>query len=113
LSTEGRVESLSEEAVSLRAPFAGSKVIVPKHVVHRSFPSETVVLNLQTGKYHGLNPTAGAMLDALESTGSVAGASAEVAERFDLSQEAVEEDICRLCEALLERGLIGLDDEAQ
>jgi hypothetical protein len=104
---------MSEEAVSLRAPFAGARVVVPQHVVHRSFPSETVVLNLQTGKYHGLNPTAGAMLDALESTGSVADASAEVADRFDLSQEMVEEDVCRLCDALLERGLIGLDNEAQ
>lgn len=101
---------MSEDAISLRASFDGTKVVVPQHVVHRNFPSETVVLNLRTGKYHGLNPTAGAMLDALESTGSVAGASAEVAGRFDLSQDVVEEDVCRLCEALLERGLIGLDD---
>jgi hypothetical protein len=102
---------MTEDAISLRASFAETKVIVPQHVVHRSFPSETVVLNLQTGKYHGLNPTAGAMLDALDSTGSVADASAEVAGRFELPQEAVEEDVCRLCEALLERGLIGLDDD--
>lgn len=102
---------MSEEAVSLQAPFTGAKVVVPSHVVHRSFPSETVVLNLQTGKYHGLNPTAGAMLDALKSTGSIVDASAEVAERFDLSQEMVEEDVVRLCAALLERGLIGLDNE--
>jgi hypothetical protein len=102
---------MSKDAISLRAPFAGTRVTVPRHVVHRSFPSETVVLNLQTGKYHGLNPTAGAMLDALASTGSVADASAEVAARFELSQDVVEEDVCRLCEALLERGLIGLDDD--
>ena len=102
---------MSEEAVSLRAPFAGAKVIVPRHVVHRSFPSETVVLNLQTGKYHGLNPTAGAMLDALKSSGSIVDASAEIADRFDLPQETVEDDVFHLCAALLERGLIGLDDE--
>ena len=40
-----------------------SKVTRPQHVVYRSFPSETVVLNLQTGSYHGLNATAGRMLD--------------------------------------------------
>ena len=103
---------MSKEAVSLQAPFNGAKVTVPSHVVHRSFPSETVVLNLQTGKYHGLNPTAGVMLDAIASSGSIADASAEVADRFELPQETVEEDVVRLCEALLERGLIGLDDEA-
>jgi hypothetical protein len=102
---------VTEDAISLRAPFTGAKVVVPRHVVHRCFPSETVVLNLQTGKYHGLNPTAGAMLDALESTGSIADASAEVAGRFDLPQDTVEEDVFRLCAALLERGLIGLDDD--
>ncbi len=104
---------MSEEAVSLRTPFTGAKVIVPRHVVHRSFPSETVVLNLQTGKYHGLNPTAGVMLDALKSNGSIIAASAEVADKFDLPQETVEEDVFRLCAALLERGLIGLDDEGR
>ena len=35
------------------------KVRVPRHVVHRDFPAQTVILNLETGKYHGLNPTAG------------------------------------------------------
>jgi hypothetical protein len=36
---------------------------LPQHVVHRSFVAETVVLNLQTGKYHGLNPVGGRMLE--------------------------------------------------
>jgi DNA-binding CsgD family transcriptional regulator len=43
-----------------------TRVRVPQHVVHRAFPARTVVLNLETGKYHGLNPTAGRMLTALE-----------------------------------------------
>ena len=34
-------------------------VKLPQHVVYRDFVSETVLLNIQTGKYHGLNPTAG------------------------------------------------------
>lgn len=101
---------MGKDVISLRESFSEAKVVMPRHVVHRSFPTETVVLNLQTGKYHGLNPTAGAMLDALEKTGSVSDASVEVADMYDLTEEAVEEDICRLCEALLERGLIGLDD---
>ena len=30
------------------------KLRVPDHVVYRSFPGETVALNLNTGRYHGL-----------------------------------------------------------
>ena len=52
------------------------------HVVYRSFPSETVVLNLQTGKYHGLNATAGSMLEALQQASCIRDAVAAVAEDY-------------------------------
>lgn len=32
---------------------------VPDHVVYRAFVDETVVLNLDTGRYHGLNAVGG------------------------------------------------------
>lgn len=32
-----------------------SQARVPRHVVYRDFVNETVVLNLETGTYHGLN----------------------------------------------------------
>ncbi len=102
---------MAENATSLQDRFEGTKVVVPQHVVHRNFPAETVVLNLQTGKYHGLNPTAGAMLDALERSGSIEEAGAEVADQYELPAEAVEEDIRLLCASLLERDLIELDKE--
>ncbi len=44
---------------------------MPAHVVYREFPAEVVLLNLQTGRYHGLNPTAGRMLRALEERGLI------------------------------------------
>lgn len=82
---------------------------MPQHVVHRSFPTETVVLNLQTGKYHGLNPTAGRMLEVLVAEGSPRASAAAVAEEYEQPVEATERDICDLCKALLERGLIEID----
>lgn len=86
-----------------------SKVKVPQHVVYRSFPSETVVLNLETGKYHGLNATAGRMLEALEQAACVRDAAAALAESYEQSQSVVERDLCVLCQSLLERGLIETD----
>lgn len=84
-------------------------VSVPQHVVHRNFPSETVVLNLQTGKYHGLNPTAGRMLEALAEEGSVRAAAALVAAEYAQPLATAERDACDLCGALLERGLVEID----
>jgi Coenzyme PQQ synthesis protein D (PqqD) len=86
-----------------------AKVKVPQHVVYRSFPSETVVLNLQTGKYHGLNATAGRMLDALERSDCVRDAAAELAAAYGQPQDVIEDDLCVLCTSLLERGLIETD----
>ncbi len=85
---------------------------VPQHVVYRSFPTETVLLNLQTGKYHGLNATAGRMLEELERSASVADASAALAEAYSQPRTALERDLCDLCQSLLERGLIEVDGDS-
>jgi hypothetical protein len=87
-----------------------SSISVPRHVVYRSFPSETVVLNLETGKYHGLNATAGAMLEALDGASCVSDAASAIAARYAQSEEAIEKDMCELCSVLLERGLVEVDD---
>jgi hypothetical protein len=86
-----------------------ARIKLPQHVVYRSFPSETVVLNLQTGKYHGLNPSAGSMLEALEKSDTVLAAAELAARDFEQPQEAIERDMCDLCNALLSRGLIEID----
>jgi hypothetical protein len=88
-----------------------AKVKVPQSVVFRSFPTETVVLNLQTGKYHGLNPSAGKMLEALTEADSVRGAAAAVAAEYDAPADTIEADICDLCQNLLDRGLVELDED--
>jgi hypothetical protein len=82
------------------------RVVVPQHVVHRRFPTETVVLNLRTGKYHGLNPTAGAMLEQLGETGSISRTAAALAAEHGRDIDEVEADLRELVAALRERGLI-------
>lgn len=99
---------MPEEATQEQS-LLGVKVKVPQSVVFRSFPTETVVLNLQTGKYHGLNPTAGRMLRALTESDSVREAAVAVAAEYECPAETIEEDICDLCQNLLDRGLIERD----
>jgi hypothetical protein len=84
-------------------------VRVPQHVVYRSFPTETVVLNLQTGKYHGLNATAGCMLQTLQQSATVRDAAVALAATYKRAQSAIERDLQELCDSLLERGLLVLE----
>ena len=85
-----------------------SVVAVPEHIVYRAFAAETVVLNLQTGRYHGLNPTGGRMLATLDGVGRISAAAQELASQYDQSAEALEQDLCNFCDELLSRGLIEL-----
>jgi hypothetical protein len=89
----------------------GARARLPQHVVHRSFVAETVVLNLRTGKYHGLNPTAGKMLEALEAAPSVGDAVPVLAGDYGLSPEQIQSDLLTLTRGLLERGLIETADD--
>jgi hypothetical protein len=81
---------------------------IPNHVVHRSFPHETVVLNLETGRYHGLNASAGTMLTALERNETVRAAAEWLAHHYERPLEEIERDLAELCVELVERGLIEL-----
>jgi hypothetical protein len=81
-------------------------VRVPEHVVYRDFAEQTVALNLQTGRYHGLNPTAAAMVDALREAPNVAVAAERLAPTWDVSPEVLLADLLELCEGLESRGLL-------
>jgi hypothetical protein len=80
----------------------------PEHVVYRPFVKETVVLNLQSGKYNGLNPTGGRMLEVLERSETIGAAARQLAEEYGGPLETLEADLCDFCRDLLERGLIEL-----
>ena len=91
----------------------GARVHLPQHVVYRSFVAETVVLNLNTGRYHGLNVTAGEMLEVLEAAPSVRDAVGSLARLHRQELGVIRADVCSLCRMLLDRGLIELDAPEQ
>src|SRR5271156_4915482 len=88
-----------------------AKLRVPQHVVHRSFVAETVVLNLRTGQYHGLNPTAGRMLEALAEAQTGGAVITVLAEEYGVDSARIEEDLRELCRGLLDRGLLEVVDD--
>lgn len=87
-------------------PALAATARVPDHVVYREFAHETVVLNLKTGRYHGLNPSGGRMLEALERTGTIEEALGRLAAEYGRSRDELEGDLRVFCADLLARGLI-------
>lgn len=79
---------------------------VPEHVVYREFASETVMLNLETGKYHGLNPTAGRMLDAIGKAATLEAAAETLASEYQVATEDLLNDLLSFCLGLEGRGLL-------
>ena len=81
---------------------------MPQDVVYRDFVNETVMLNLSTGTYHGLNPTAGRMLLAIDRAETLREAAAQLASEHDWDLATVETDLVGLCNTLAESGLIDI-----
>lgn len=84
----------------------GGRITIPDGVVRRSFGDDKVLLNLSTGQYHGLNPTAGLMLDLLDQTGDAAATARQVADDLGVDLEVVRSDLATLCRELEQRGLV-------
>jgi hypothetical protein len=79
---------------------------LPEHVVYRSFANETVVLNLHTGRYHGLNPTGGRILQLLVETESTEDAVARLAGETGRRIDEIEPEVQAFCDDLALRGLV-------
>jgi hypothetical protein len=98
---------MADDRQTPEARLLDAVVRVPDHVVHRSFEAETLLLNLETGQYHGLNETGGRMLELLEATdGNVREAVQKLADEYDLPFDQIAPDLTGFCADLEQRGLI-------
>jgi hypothetical protein len=88
-------------------PIAPPSIVrVPQHVVYREFVAETVVLNLNTGIYHGLNPTAGRMLKLIDELGDLGEVASRLANEYRVPRSEIAADLADFCRDLLDRDLI-------
>jgi Coenzyme PQQ synthesis protein D (PqqD) len=88
-----------------------SSLRIPKNVVFRAFEAETILLNLDTGMYHGLNETGGRLLELLGETGGRVDSTVDrLAEEYGQPREALAPDVAAFFAALLERGLVEASD---
>ena len=101
---------MSANVANTPASILSRRATMPAHVVHRQFAEETVILNLKTGYYHGLNVTGGRMLDVLGASATVADAARQLADEYGQPLALIQEDLATFCAALVERDLLELGD---
>ena len=86
------------------------RIRLAEGVVYRAFGEQVLFLNLATGQYHGLNAPARVMFEAALERGSTRGVAAELAAQHQWVESEVAADLAELCEGLVERGLIEVED---
>jgi Coenzyme PQQ synthesis protein D (PqqD) len=84
-------------------------IVVPEHVIFRSFARETVALNLKTGTFHGLNPTAGRMVELAARARLAREAVPALAHEYGVPEERIASDLEGLLRSLIDRGLVTID----
>ena len=81
-------------------------VRIPDQVATRKIGDETILLNLETGTYFGLDPVGSRFLELLEQNGKIAAAHSAMLNEFDVSPNTLEADLLRLSEEMCAKGLL-------
>lgn len=87
------------------------KLSIPSHVMARRVGDETVILDLNTGTYFGLDPVGARIWQGVTEGLSLAEVCAAVVEEFEVTLETVQADVQRLLDELLSRGLVVTSDQ--
>jgi hypothetical protein len=79
---------------------------IPDSVAARKIGDETILLNLETGTYYGLDNVGSRFLELLERNGEIAVAYRTLLKEVDVNPEILEADILRLSEEMRSKGLL-------
>lgn len=79
---------------------------IPDSVAIRTTGDETVLLNLETGTYFGLDAVGSRFLELLERNGTIAVVYSTMLEEFDVTPQVLEADLLRLSDELRKKGLL-------
>ncbi len=85
-----------------------AKVTIPSQVMAREVGDETVILDLASGTYYGLDPVGARIWQLMAEGRPLEQVCAAMLDEFDVSRAALEQDLDRLVTELAEKGLISL-----
>lgn len=98
---------------TVAARAARCRAVLPASVVSRAFVAETVLLDVDRGRYFKLDATAGQMLDALLGAPTLAAAAGVLARRGWGAEDLLCAELAELCGELRGLGLLELREAAR
>lgn len=81
--------------------------VIPSHVIARTVGGETVILDLESGTYFGLDPIGARIWQLIENGKSLAEACDAMIGEYDVSREVLERDALTLAADLVGNKLVG------
>jgi hypothetical protein len=87
-----------------------ARVSIPKEVLFHDLDGEAVLLNMQSGKYFGLDSIGTRVWNLLVEHGSLSRAYQTVLEEYDVDADRLRSDLLALVDQLALNGLIQLDE---
>jgi hypothetical protein len=82
------------------------KLAIPAQVMARTVGDETVILDLASGTYFGLDPVGARIWQLMGERKTLAEICATMLEEYEVEREQLEADVLRLAAELAERGLV-------
>jgi len=82
------------------------RVVVPSHVLVRFLDKESVLLNIETERYFGLDETGTRMWQLVTVAPSVEVACQQLLDEYDVAPELLRENLTDLLARLVENGLL-------
>ncbi|HVM74747.1 MAG TPA: PqqD family protein [Candidatus Saccharimonadales bacterium] len=82
------------------------RVVVPVHVLIRHLDGESVLLNLETEKYFGLDATGTRMWEVATQSESIEMAYTTLLQEFEVEPDTLRENLGELIARLIENGLL-------
>ena len=87
------------------------RVVVPVHVLIRHLDGESVLLNLETERYFGLDATGTRMWEVATESESIEAAYAALLQEFEVEPETLRANLAELIARLIDNGLLKRSSE--
>jgi hypothetical protein len=85
-----------------------NRAVIPSHVLVRHLDAESVLLNLETEKYFGLDATGTRMWELVTNSPTIELAYGQLVEEFEVEPEVLRNHLGDLLSELRENGLLNV-----
>ncbi|HEY9851466.1 MAG TPA: PqqD family protein [Leptolyngbyaceae cyanobacterium] len=87
------------------------RISIAEDVLFRELDGESVILNLKSERYFGLDEVGTRMWEVLSSCESIEDAYEVLLSEYDVVPEQLRNDLYKLIENLVEHGLVNVDSQ--